>query len=230
MEDFRDELGFLVWVEVEDEFVVDLEEHFGLVGLFAEEGVDLDHGEFDHVGGGALDGHVDGGALGVLAEAGVSGGEIRVVAAASGEGFGVASVAGLGDGAIHVLFDGGILAEVGVDDLCGFAAGDGEALAEAEGGDAVDDAEVDHFRAGAHVAGDFLGGDAVDFRGGDGVDVGAVLEGGDHGGIAGEGGHDAELDLGVIAGEEGEAFTRDEGLADFSASFGADGDILEIGV
>jgi len=36
VEDFGDEFGFLVGVEVEDEFIVDLEEHFGLVGLFAE--------------------------------------------------------------------------------------------------------------------------------------------------------------------------------------------------
>ena len=201
VEDFRDEDGFLVGVEVEDEFVVDLEEHFGAVGLFAEELVDPDHGDFDHVGGGALDGHVDGGALGVLAEAGVSGSEVGVGAAAAGEGFGVAFFAGLGDGAIHVFLDGGVFAEVGVDDFGGFGSWDCQPLGKAEGGDAVDDAEVDHFRAGAHVAGDFLGGDAVDFCGGDGVDVGAVLEGGDHGGIAGEGGHDAELDLGVIAGE-----------------------------
>ena len=73
------------------------------------------------------------------------------------------------------------------------------ALGEAEGGDAVDNAEVHHLRAGTHVAGDFLGGDVVDFRGGDRVDVRAVLESGDHGGIAGEGGHDAELDLRVVA-------------------------------
>ncbi len=41
----------------------------------------------------------------------------------------------------------------------------------------------------------------MDFGGGDGVDVGSVLEGGDHGGIAGESGHYAELDLGVVAGK-----------------------------
>ena len=121
--------------------------------------------------------------------------------AATGEGFGVAFFAGLQDGAIHVFLNGRVFAEIGVDELGGIGAGDGEALREAEGGDAVDDAEVDHFRAGAHFAGDFLGGYAVDFCGGDGVDVGTVLEGGDHGGIAGEGGHDAELDLGVVAGE-----------------------------
>ena len=83
VEDFGDKLGFLVGVEVEDEFVVDLEEHFGLIGLFAEELVDADHGDLDHVGGGALDGHVDGGALGVLAQAGIGGGEVGVMAAAA---------------------------------------------------------------------------------------------------------------------------------------------------
>lgn len=71
-----------------------------------------------------------------------------------------------------------------------------------------------------------------DFGGGGGVDVGILLEGGDHGFVAGEGCHDAEFDLGVVAGEEGEVLGifRDEGAADAAADFGADGDVLEVGV
>ena len=58
-----------------------------------------------------------------------------------------------------------------------------------------------------------------------------VAEGLDHGGVVGDGGHDAELDLGVVAGEEGELpFPRDEGLADLAAGFGADGNVLEVGI
>ncbi len=62
------------------------------------------------------------------------------------------------------------------------------------------------------------------------MDVGSVLEGADHRGIAGQGSHDAELDLRVIAGEEGAALARYEGLADLAAGGGSDGDVLEIRV
>ena len=96
----------------------------------------------------------------------------------------------------------GILAEIGVDDVGGLGARDGEALAEAEGGDAVDDAEVHHLRGAAHVGGDVLRLDDEDLGGGDGVDVRVVLEGLDHGGVLRERGHHAELDLRVVAGEQ----------------------------
>ena len=95
VEDFRDEFVLFVEREVEDEFVVDLEQHLRLVRFFPQQGVDADHGEFDHVGGGALDGGVDGGALGVAAEVLVAGVEVGEIAAAAGEGFDVTGLAGL---------------------------------------------------------------------------------------------------------------------------------------
>ena len=196
-------VGFAL-VEVEEEFVVNLEEHFGLGVLFGEEFGGVDHGELDHVGGGALDGGVDGGSLGVGADGAVAGVDVGEVAAAAADGFGVAVCFGRLDGVVHEVFDFGVLLPVGGDDFGGFGAGDGEALAEAEGGDAVDNAEVDHLGGAALVGGDLVAGEAVDFGGGLGVDVGVVLEGGDHAFVAGEGGHDAELDLGVVGGEEGE--------------------------
>ena len=66
-----------------------------LVGLLPQQRGDADHGEFDHVGGGALDGGVDGGALGVAAEVLVAGIEVGEIAAAAAEGFDVAGLAGL---------------------------------------------------------------------------------------------------------------------------------------
>ena len=192
-------VGFAL-VEVEEEFVVDLEEHFGLSGLFVEEAGGVDHGEFDHVGGGALDGGVDGGAFGVGADGAVAGVDVGEVAAAAGDGFGVAQFFGGLDGGVHKVFDFWVLFPVGFDDFGGIGAGDGEALAEAEGGDAVDDAEVDHLGGAALVSGDFAAGDGEDFGGGFGVDVAVVSEGFDHGGVAGKGGHDAEFDLGVVGG------------------------------
>lgn len=142
--------GF-VFGEVEDEFVVDLEEHACLEVFLGEELVDADHGEFDHFGGGALDGEVDGGAFGVVADGLVVGEEVWGLAAAAAEGADVALLASVLDGAFHGFADGGVFAEVGLDDVVGFFDGDVEALGEAEGRDAVDDAEVDHFGGAAHV-------------------------------------------------------------------------------
>ena len=59
--------------------------------------MDADHGEFDHVGGGSLDGHVDGVTLGGVADAAVFGVDVGECAAASTEGLDVAFFAGLFD-------------------------------------------------------------------------------------------------------------------------------------
>lgn len=140
-----------VFGDFEEEFVVDLEEHAGAEAGFADFVIDADHGEFDHVGGGALDRGVHGNALGAAADGGVGGGDVADIAAAAGEGFDVALFFGRGDDVVDVALDAGELLEVGVDDLAGFLTWDAEALGEAEGGDAVDDAEIDHFGSAAHV-------------------------------------------------------------------------------
>ena len=107
---------------------------------------DLHHGDLDEVGGGALDGHVDGVALGGGADGGVGGTEVGQVAAAAGDGLDVAALAGLRDGVGHVLFDAGILREVAVDEIFRVGARDAEPLRQSERGDAVADAVVDHLR------------------------------------------------------------------------------------
>ena len=55
----------------EEELVVYLEEHAALQSGLADFAVDTDHGELDHIGGGSLNGHVDGVALGGVADAAV---------------------------------------------------------------------------------------------------------------------------------------------------------------
>ncbi len=48
-------------------------------------------------------------------------------------------------------------------------------------------------------------------------------------GVLGEVGHEAELDLGVVGGEEGVVLVGgDEGFADEATAFGADGDVLQV--
>src|SRR5690606_37245126 len=98
------------------------------------------------------------------------------------------------------------------------------------------DAEVDHLGCAAHGGGDVGIGHTVNLGRGGGVDVGSFAEGFDHGGVIGERGHDAEFDLRVVAAENLKCgiwnlrFPGDEGFADFSAGFGADGDVLEVGI
>ncbi len=216
---------------VEEEFVVDLQNHLGAKGAGAEFAVDGDHGKFDDVGGGALDGHIDGDALGGIAGGTVAGVDVGEGATTSKEGLGITVFARGLDGGVHKGFDGGVLCEVGINEVLRFFAWDAEARGESEGGDAVDDAEVDHLAVGALAGGDLFLGDVVNDTGGLGVDVLAILEGLNHAFVAAHGCHDAELDLGVVGGEEGPTgFASDEGGADALATVGANGDVLEVGV
>ena len=183
---------FLVEGHVEDEFVVDLEEHAGAEVVVVEFSGDAGHGEFDHVGGGALNGGVDGGAFGGGAEGGVLGGDVADESSAAGFGFDVAVFAAEGDGVVHVGFDAGEGGEVGFDDVGGVGAGKVfDALGEAKGGDAVHDAEVDHFGGSALGVGDVVEGDSEDTGGGGLVDVFAAFEGFTESGVAAHVGHDA---------------------------------------
>jgi len=54
--------------ELEKKFVMNLKDHLGLQVLFRQTAVDIDHGHFDDVGGGALQRRVERGALGEVAQ------------------------------------------------------------------------------------------------------------------------------------------------------------------
>lgn len=217
--------------DFDDEFVVDLEEDAGFGVGFFEFVVDAEHGDFDDVGGGALDGGVEGGAFGVFAGGAVGGGEFGEVAAAVEEGGGVAVFAGLGDYGVEVVFDAAESVEVVFHDLFGFSGWDVELLGESEGGEAVDESVGEGFDFAAEFGGDAAGWDVEDFCADVVVEVFAVVVGGDEARVVGEVGHDAHFDLGVVGGEEGFVVGTDgEGGADFFAGWGADGDVLEVGV
>ncbi len=128
------------------------------------------------------------------------------------------------------LLDAGVALEVAVDVLAGGFLVDAELGGEAEGGDAVDDAEVDGFGAGAGFLVHRFRVDLEDFGGGEGVDVLAGGVGVEEEGVGGEVGHEAEFDLGVVGRHEDVAGGAGEGGADFAAGGGADGDVLEVGV
>ena len=58
----------------------------------------------------------------------------------------------------------------------------------------------------------------------------AVLECGDEGFVAGEVRHDAQLNLGIVGGNDDAALRCGEGAAHAAAFGGADGDVLQVGV
>ena len=59
---------FLGLEKVEDEFVVNLQQHSRFQISRCKFAMDVDHGEFDHVGSGALNGSVDGVTFGPRAD------------------------------------------------------------------------------------------------------------------------------------------------------------------
>jgi hypothetical protein len=71
---------------------------------------------------------------------------------------------------------------------------------------------------------------AEDLRGGKGVDVIASAVGLDQQWVAREVGEQAKFDLRIIGGEQNVARFGDEGGADAAAEFGADGNVLQVGI
>ena len=215
---------------------MDLEQHSRAQLLLAHRGVDVEHGSLHHVGGGALDGHVDGHALGGVAALEVARVDLGQVAAAAHQSLGVAALLGRLLGLLDPLGDALEAAEVGVDEGLGVSALHAAALGQAVGGESVDHAEVHHLGDAAHFWLHVVDADSVSARGGGGMDVLAVAEGGDQVVVLGEMGEDAEFDLRVVGGDEadvgvrGQFFPRlrDKRGANLAALLGADGDVLQV--
>ena len=90
--------------------------------------MEVNHGEFDHVGRTALNGGIDSVAFGPGADGIVGGTDVADVTAAASDGLDVAALASEGDGVVHVFADAWKLVEVLVNDIGGFFARDAEAL------------------------------------------------------------------------------------------------------
>jgi len=164
------------------------------VTLF-QEAVEVDHGDLDEIGRGALDRRVDGGALGELAQRRIGARDLGDVATAVQQGADVPVPAGLLEDPVQEPPDPFVAVEVAVDVLLRLGLADPQFPGEAEGTHPVDDAEVDHLRAPAHVGAHHLGEDAEEGRGGAGVDVLPGLEDLDQGLVAREMGEHVQLDL-----------------------------------
>ena len=218
-------------MEVEDEFIVNLQEHAGAIRTLVEELRDADHRDLDHISSRALDGRVDRGALGGGADHAVLGVDVAEVAAAAGEGLDVAVALGLGDRFILESLHPGILAEVFVDHFLGAATGEFaiEPLRETEGGNPVDDAEIHHLRRAAHLRGDAFQRHTEDARGGRGVNVLTRLEGLDHRGISAERSHHPQLDLRIVGGKDHKIrAARHESAPDLASLLGTDRNVLQV--
>ena len=68
--------------DLEDQLVVDLHDHGRLRVMLLQKIVQVDHGDLDEIGRRALDGRVDGGALGELADGRIGAGDLGDVAPA----------------------------------------------------------------------------------------------------------------------------------------------------
>ena len=140
-----------VFGDFEDQFVVDLQGHSGFQIAVAEGGVDADHGDFDQVGGSALQRGVYGRAFGEAALVCVFAVDVGDGADAAVEGFYFQVAAGFFESLVDEGADACVFFEIVGDELFGFGGLDAEILRQAEGREAVDDAEVDDFGGAAMV-------------------------------------------------------------------------------
>lgn len=162
---------FLVGGHVEDEFVVHLQQHLCPKPFGRQSTVCFYHCDFHNVGCTSLYGSVYGDALGIAAHGGVAAVDVGQGAAAAEYGLGKSAFVGGLDAFVDVFFYFWEGLEVVVDELCGFGSTDVHSFCEAEGCDAVDDAEIGCFGFGALVACHEVDGFFEYLGGGCGVDV-----------------------------------------------------------
>ena len=174
--DHRQRLLDLVLRHFEHQFVVHLQQHLRVELLLRQRLVHADHGAADDVGGGALQPRIDRGALVEGADRGVRGADVGIVAFAAEQRHHIAVLFRERLGLLHVVADAGEALEIFLDVGAGLLARDAELVGEAEGGDAVDDAEVDRLGAAAHFGRHVLDRHAEHFRRRHGVNVEAVAE------------------------------------------------------
>ena len=131
---------------------------------------------------------------------------------------------------LDIVADAGKPFKIFLDIGCGLLAFDAELIGETERGDAVDDAEVDRFRAPPHFRWHALDRHAEHLRGGHGMNILAGAEGPLQRRDVGDLRQQPEFDLRIVGGHEFASLGGDEGAADFAALLGADRDVLQVGV
>ena len=190
--------------------------------------MDADHRQLHNVGCGALNGHIDGHALGGAASVEVGAVDVGQVAAAAHQRLHILVGAGVGFDLVQVFADAGVLGEVGVYELAALLPGEARLLGNAVGRQPVDDAEVQHLGDPAHLGVNFVNGNLEHQGCGGGMDILASLEGFQQPRVLGQVGQHPQLDLGIVSGEKlpvGRAIGN-ESAANLSAQLGTNGDVL----
>ena len=121
-----------------------------------------------------------------------------------------------------------IARKVALDVSAGLLLRNAQLRGQAEGRDAVDDAEVDGLGAVAGLLVHGGGRHAEDLAGGEGVNVFVVLVGARQQRIAAEVSQQTQLDLRIIRREQLSAGRGRESGANLAAQLGADGNVLQI--
>src|SRR5436190_16870828 len=97
---------------------------------FADLAMDARHGDFDHVGSGALNRRIDGVAFGCATDSGVRGADITEITTTAGDRFNITALAGEFDRIGHVAADERKLGEIMIDNLHRFTPRNTEALSQ----------------------------------------------------------------------------------------------------
>ncbi len=159
---------------------------------------------------------------------GIGRGDARVMAPAPEDRRDVALLAADLLRRVHVVADAGEALEILLDVGARLLARDAELVGEAEGRDAVDDAEVDRLGAAAHFGGHVLHRHAEHFRRGHRVNVEPVREGLLQLRDVGDMREDAQLDLRVIRRDQRVPRRRHERRADLAPGLRADRNVLQV--
>ena len=207
-----------------------LQQHARLQPGIAQRLRHADHGALDDVGGRALQRRVDRLAFAEGAFGAVGRLDLRQPDFPAEDRLDIAMLAAEGAVLLHVVLDAGEFLEVLLDVGGGFLARDGKLPREAEAGDAVDDAEVDRLGLTADHRVHALHGHVEHLARRHRVNVDAIVEGLAQARNVGDVGEQAQFDLRVVSREQDIARGGDEGFADLAAFFGADRDVLQVGI
>ena len=205
-----------------------LQQELRLQSFGAHARVHAHHGGLDDVRRRALNGHIERHALAKAAEVEIRRFQLRQVAPAAEKRRDIAVGLGLCDDAVHIGAHAVVLGKIAVHVRLGLALEHADVLREAEGRDAINNAEIDGFGVRALQRRDLVERHAEHLRRRDGVDVLPAAEGRDHGLIIGDVREQAQLDLAVVRVHEHLAGRGHEHIADLRAELAAHGDILQV--
>ena len=215
---------------LEQQLVMDLQQHAGVQPFAGEGGGDAGHRALDDVGGRALQRRVDRLPLGAGAARRVGVADPRDEAFAPEDRLDIAGAPAIGLDPLHIGADRRETVEIGADIGPRLALRHADLRSQAKGADAVDDAEIDRLRPPPRIGVHLGERHAEHLARGQRVNVDPVAEGLLQLGHVGDMGGEPQLDLAVIGRQQQMPGLGDKGAADAAAFLGADRDVLQVGV